>query len=78
MAPGEFGLYAHRPKANDTRSTFHDDVQGTTIWPELYDGRAIIGDSYQDHVSGASLEENVAKFKAAKDVGDNSRLIHWS
>ncbi|EOO00344.1 putative 2-nitropropane dioxygenase protein [Phaeoacremonium minimum UCRPA7] len=60
------------------KSYFHDDVQGTTIWPKLYDGRAIIGDSYKDHASGLPIEENIKKLKEAKDAGDNSRLVHWA
>ncbi|ROW00846.1 hypothetical protein VMCG_06557 [Cytospora schulzeri] len=60
------------------KSTFHDDVLGIGIWPKMYDGRAIITDSYRDHASGVSLEENKAKFEAAKDAGDDSRQVTWS
>lgn len=60
------------------RSTFHDDVLGTTIWPALYDGRAIITDTYRDHTSGLSLEDNKEKFRAANEAGDDSRLVMWS
>lgn len=61
-----------------SRSTFHDDIVGTTIWPAAYDGRAIITDSYRDHSSGLSLDENKAKFKAATDAGDHSRQMCWA
>lgn len=44
----------------------------------MYDGRAIITESYRDHASGVSLEENRAKFGAAKDAGDDSRQVTWS
>lgn len=64
--------------ANAGRSTFHDNIVGTTIWPALYDGRAIITDSYKDHTSGVPLEENKAKFSAAGNEGDNSRQVTWS
>ncbi|KAK3316705.1 FMN-dependent 2-nitropropane dioxygenase [Apodospora peruviana] len=64
--------------ASTVKSTFHDDVQGTVIWSKLYDGRAIIGSSYQDHAKGVSLEENVKLFKDAKEAGDNSRMVTWA
>lgn len=67
-------LHADRSK----RSTFHDDIQGTTIWPSPYDGRAIISQSYLDHASGLTLAENLKKFKEAKDAGDNSRMVIWA
>lgn len=47
-------------------------------WPDLYDGRAVVHPCYQDHEAGVSLEENVAKFKTAKDAGDTSRMVTWS
>ena len=55
-----------------------DDIQGTAIWPDVYDGRAIIGDSYKDFVSGISEEDNVAKYKQALETGDTSRKIVWA
>lgn len=60
------------------RTTFHDDIQGTTFWPKLYDGRAIRGSSYEDHAKGVSLEENLKLFNEAKEKGDNSREVTWS
>lgn len=60
------------------RSTFHDDLVGTKLWPSAYDGRAIITDSYKDHSSGLALQEIQAKFKAANDAGDTSRQMVWS
>ncbi|KAF3760733.1 FMN-dependent 2-nitropropane dioxygenase [Cryphonectria parasitica EP155] len=59
------------------RSTFHDDVQGSKIWPALYDGRAIVTDSYKDHSSGLAIEENIEKLRAANEAGDSSRQITW-
>ena len=60
-----------------TRSTAHDDIMNRPIWPKLYDGRAIIGESYKDFLDGVSLEENIAKYEAAsKD--DTSRRIVWA
>lgn len=60
------------------RSTFHDELRGTTFWPELYDGRAIITKSYEDHLTGMSVEENKTKFGEAKDAGDDSRQVTWA
>lgn len=64
--------------SSTVKSTFHDDVLGTTIWPALYDGRAIITDTYRDHTSGLSLEENKEKLRAALEAGDDTRLVTWS
>lgn len=69
-----------RDEANQgqKRSTFHDELGETTFWPAAYDGRAIVTDSYRDHTSGLSLDENRAKLKAATDVGDHSRQLCWA
>jgi nitronate monooxygenase len=56
----------------------HDDIQGTSFWPTYMDGRAIIGDSYKDFISGLPEEENVAKYKKANELGDTSRKIVWA
>jgi len=55
-----------------------DDIQGTAIWPAAYDGRAIVTDSYNDHLSGLSVEENIRKYKKAAESGDMSRKIVWA
>ncbi|KAH8902376.1 2-nitropropane dioxygenase [Coniochaeta sp. PMI_546] len=60
------------------KSTFHDDILGTTVWPGFYDGRAIVNQSYEDHSSGVPLEENLKRFNAAKEAGDNSRMVTWA
>ncbi|KAH6617293.1 hypothetical protein F5144DRAFT_606799 [Chaetomium tenue] len=54
-----------------------DDIQSTAIWPDVYDGRGLIGKSWQDHVAGVPLEENIRLFKEADSVGDTSRKITW-
>ncbi|GJN66303.1 hypothetical protein PLICBS_000320 [Purpureocillium lilacinum] len=59
------------------KSTIHDDIQGTPIWPSLYDGRAIMGDSYHDHEGGLPMVENIKKYQDAKQSGDVSRSITW-
>ena len=60
------------------KSTVHDDIQGTGFWPAKYDGRAVIGRSYEDHAAGLSMEDNVKQFKAAREAGDPSRTIVWA
>ncbi|KZP29712.1 inosine monophosphate dehydrogenase [Athelia psychrophila] len=59
------------------KSTVHDDIQGTGFWPSVYNGRAIIGASYQDFVNGVSIEDNIAKHNNAGE-GDLSRKILWA
>ena len=60
------------------RSTVHDDIQGTGFWPKDMDGRAIIGDSYRDFLSGLPETDNVAKYETATAAGDLSRKIIWA
>lgn len=59
------------------KSTVHDDFRGENIWPRLYDGRAIVGKSYEDYASGLSIEEIMTQLKAAEEVGDTSRTVTW-
>jgi nitronate monooxygenase len=54
-----------------------DDIQGTPIWPGIYDGRALTGKSWQDHAAGMPLEENIRLFNEADKAGDASRKITW-
>ncbi|KAK7746402.1 hypothetical protein SLS53_002361 [Cytospora paraplurivora] len=61
------------------KTSFHDKIKGTdSLWPKMYDGRAIITESWRDHISGLPLEENKTKYGAAKDSGDDSREVTWS
>jgi nitronate monooxygenase len=64
-------------KNHHLRSTAHDDIQGTGFWPAIYDGRAIIGKSYEDFTSGIPISELVEQHKATTASGDNSRKIIW-
>uniref|UniRef100_A0A8H7N5P4 Nitronate monooxygenase domain-containing protein n=1 Tax=Bionectria ochroleuca TaxID=29856 RepID=A0A8H7N5P4_BIOOC len=63
--------------ASTVKSTVLDDIQSTAIWPKLYDGRALIGESYKDHEAGMPVKDNVEKFKEAAQGGDESRKIIW-
>ena len=60
------------------RSTFHDDLQNMKVWPKAYDGRAIVSESYQDHVSGVAIEENIKRLSEAQASGDMSRNLVWA
>lgn len=60
------------------RSSIHDNIQGTGFWPKVYDGRAIIGESYKDHLAGLSEEENIAKYKSAFAAGESTRRTVWA
>ncbi|KAG7286344.1 hypothetical protein NEMBOFW57_008653 [Staphylotrichum longicolle] len=55
-----------------------DDIQSTAIWPDIYDGRGLIGKSWKDHLAGMPLEENIRLFKEADQAGDTSRKITWA
>ncbi|KAK8101357.1 hypothetical protein PG999_011731 [Apiospora kogelbergensis] len=63
---------------NTVKSYLHDHVQGNMSWPDLYDGRAVVHPCYREHEAGVPLNENAAKFKSAKDAGDNSKMVTWS
>ncbi|KAE8836075.1 hypothetical protein HRS9139_04173 [Pyrenophora teres f. teres] len=39
------------------RSKLFDQLRGPNIWPELYDGRALVAQSHSDHADGVTLEE---------------------
>ncbi len=60
------------------RTAVLDDIQGTPIWPSVYDGRALAGKSWQDHAAGMPVDENIRQFKAADEAGDTSRKITWA
>ncbi|KAI0199925.1 hypothetical protein F4808DRAFT_430827 [Astrocystis sublimbata] len=65
--------------ANSTAKSYvHDHVQGTWNWPKQYDGRAIVHPSYTDSLAGMSIEENEARYKKAKEAGDDSMMVTWS
>ena len=48
------------------------------VWPKAYDGRAINGQSYEDHVAGVGLAENIQKLTEAQTAGDFSRNLTWA
>ncbi|GES63014.1 putative oxidoreductase [Aspergillus terreus] len=53
------------------RSTVYDRVRGIYGWPERYDGRGVINQSYVDAVErGMSDEENRARYESELQKGD--------
>ncbi|GAP88893.2 putative FMN-dependent 2-nitropropane dioxygenase [Rosellinia necatrix] len=71
-------LSASDGATSTVKSQIHDHVQGNRTWPALYDGRALVHPSYTDHQAGVPIEENEARYKAAKEKGDVSRMVTWS
>lgn len=59
------------------RSTIHDDIQGSNIFHELYDARALIGNSYRDYLNGVSAADLLTQHNAAKSAKDESRSIQF-
>uniref|UniRef100_A0A8H7KCF6 Nitronate monooxygenase domain-containing protein n=1 Tax=Bionectria ochroleuca TaxID=29856 RepID=A0A8H7KCF6_BIOOC len=64
--------------SSTVKSYLHDDVRENSIWPKLYDGRAVLGPSIIDERAGISLSENITKLKDAQASGDKSRNVFWS
>ncbi|KAK5138961.1 hypothetical protein LTR04_004027, partial [Oleoguttula sp. CCFEE 6159] len=56
--------------ANTVRSKVYDSLRGTTDWPEGYNGRGIINQSYHDSISGMDLEKNKGLYAKALETGD--------
>ncbi|KAI1114585.1 FMN-dependent 2-nitropropane dioxygenase [Nemania sp. NC0429] len=71
-------LAASDGAANTAKSQIHDHVQGNRTWPSVYDGRALLHQSYHDDKAGMAIEENEARYKAAKARGDFSNVVTWS
>lgn len=57
---------------NTVRSTVYDRVRGISGWPERYDGRGVINESYVDAVEkGLSDEENKRLYDEETKKGDD-------
>ncbi|KAL2115507.1 hypothetical protein VTJ04DRAFT_9762 [Mycothermus thermophilus] len=56
-----------------------DEIQGTgSVWPDVYDGRALVTKSWLDHLAGMPLEENIRLFKEAEEKGEVERKVTWA
>lgn len=60
------------------KTTKHDVFQSTDVFPRQYDGRAIIGISYNESHAGASDEEIIQRYNEARDQGDDQRRTVWA
>ena len=65
------------------RNKVFDELRGPSIWPEGYDGRAVVSTSYRELLDGASTEELRSKAMKAeedkgKDYGVNGRSAVWA
>jgi nitronate monooxygenase len=67
-----------KPFLTIARSTFHDQILGTTVWPAYYDGRAIVTRTYEDHINGMPIEKNTERYNEAKANEDGEILVTWS
>ncbi|KAF3393889.1 hypothetical protein F1880_005483 [Penicillium rolfsii] len=56
----------------------HDVFQSTDVFPRQYDGRAIIGISFNESQGGASDEEIIQRYNEAKARGDDQRRTIWA
>lgn len=52
------------------RTKVYDRLRGTTLWPERYNGRGVLNQSYHDHEKGVAFEENKRMYDEAMKVGD--------
>ncbi|CAI7620397.1 unnamed protein product [Penicillium glandicola] len=60
------------------KSIRHDIFQSTDLFPRQYDGRAIIGVSYEDSQEGVSDEEIIRRYNEAKEAGEPQRRTIWA
>ncbi|CAD0095968.1 unnamed protein product [Aureobasidium vineae] len=66
------------------RAKLFDELAGPNIWPKAFDGRALIAQSYKDHIEGISIDEirNFhAEAKRTDHLGfdqENRRAAIWA
>ena len=53
-----------------TRCKLFDELKGPNIWPEAYDGRGIVMESWRDHAGGVGIEEVRARHAEAVEGED--------
>ncbi|KAJ5885597.1 Aldolase-type TIM barrel [Penicillium tannophilum] len=64
--------------ASTIKSIRHDVFQSTDVFPRQYDGRAVIGISYDESKSGASDEDIIQRYKDAMKNGEDDRRTVWA
>ncbi|CUS13246.1 unnamed protein product [Tuber aestivum] len=60
------------------RTRLYDELRGTGDWPEQYDGRAIVNDTFRDDVSGLSRLRNKALYDKAVEAEEWERLTTFA
>jgi nitronate monooxygenase len=65
------------------RSKLFDNVKGPNIWPEAYDGRSLVTESYTDHTRGVDIEQIREKHNKAvtgedSGFGATNRANVWA
>lgn len=60
------------------KSRKHDVFQSTDFWPSVYDGRAVIGNSYEDFMNGVTDHEIIRRYKEAQEQNRSERQVVWS
>jgi len=68
---------------NTVRSKVYDRLRGTTGWPDHYDGRGIINESFMDAKNGEVTDSNRPDYEEALQKGDqgwgkNGRLTAYA
>ncbi|KAM0814435.1 hypothetical protein AB5N19_00225 [Seiridium cardinale] len=82
-------MYQHqilnaRDGGQDTvRAKVFDELRGPNIWPQAYDGRALLSKSFEEHVAGVDLDQIRSCYATAvmgddKGWGDSRRAAVWS
>lgn len=66
------------------RAKLFDELAGPNIWPKNFDGKALIAQSYHDHINGISIDEirnSHAEAKQTPHLGfdqENRRAAIWA
>lgn len=55
---------------NTMRTNLYDQLRGTTLWPEKYNARAVLNQSYYEAEAGMPVEENKKLYDMALHEGD--------
>ncbi|TGZ78337.1 putative oxidoreductase [Ascodesmis nigricans] len=63
---------------NTVRTRIYDELRGTGDWPKIFNGRAIINDTYLDQQRGVDEETNRQRFAEAAVKGDFSRVTAFA
>jgi nitronate monooxygenase len=79
----ELVLKAKDGAQSTTRSKLFDNVKGPNIWPDAYDGRSLVTQSYEDYASGVDIAQVRDRHNAAvagedAGYGSTTRANVWA